>query len=180
MEFLELVSKRESVRKYTGENVKISDLEKIVQAGRLSPSACNSQPWSYIVVSGGKTLENLKKAVQYFGTNGFTEKAGALIVILGEKSSYPERVVQAICGRVFSDIDIGITVANMALEATSLELGTCILGGFNEAKVKTAVGISEKDKRNVKLVLAVGVPENTTPREKNRKQLTEIAKFINE
>ncbi|MEG1529337.1 MAG: nitroreductase family protein, partial [Clostridia bacterium] len=114
MEFLDLCLKRESCRTYTGESITSSDLHQIVEVGRLAPSACNSQPWHFYVVSAGETLQGVKDGVKVLGTNKFTDKAGAFIVIAGAKENYTERVGQAIYGRDFSNIDIGITVANMA------------------------------------------------------------------
>lgn len=70
-------------------------------------------------------------------------------------------------GREFSAIDIGLTVENMALCATSLGLGTCILGMFDERAVKTCIGLDKKDKRKVELVIAIGVPASAEPRPKN-------------
>lgn len=175
--FLNVCKKRESCRNFTGESVPKQALETIVECGCLAPSACNSQPWKFFVVEQSENLEKLKSAVQWVGNNKFTDKASAMIVILGDKVNYPERVGKAICGRNFSDIDIGICIENMALCATTLGYGSCILGGFYEGKIREIIGVSPKDKRKVKLVLALGVPEKE-PKVKTRKDRSETVEFI--
>ena len=148
MEFLELVKRRESCRSYTGEPVSDADLKDIVEAGRLAPSACNSQPWKfYVVGSGGERMEKMRAAAQIAGNNKFAAKASAFIVVFREKPNYSERVGQVLFGREFSAIDIGLAVENIVLAATEKGLGTCILGMFTESAVKECIGLGKRDKR---------------------------------
>lgn len=177
-DFIELCKKRESCRSYTGEPVAEEALRTIVEAGRLAPSACNSQPWHFAVVSGGKSREGVRRAVQVFGRNKFTDKASAFVVIFREKPNYPERVGEVLFGREFSAIDIGITTANMTLAAASLGVGSCILGMFDEGDIKQALGLSKKDKSRVELVLALGMPASDEVRKKQRKPVEEVAVFV--
>lgn len=178
MDFIELCKQRESCRSYTDEQVSDEALRTIVEAGRLAPSACNSQPWKFYVVNGDEHAATVRRGVQIMGNNKFTEKAPAFIVVTGEKPNYPERVGQVIFGRDFSSIDIGIAVANMTLCATSLGLGTCILGMFTEKTIKEGIGLSKKDKTFVQLVISVGHPAKKEPRNKNRKAFDDVAVFV--
>lgn len=179
MDFSELCKRRESCRAYTGESVSDEALKQIVEAGRLAPSACNSQPWKfYVVGSDSSKLDEMRAAAQIAGNNKFAAKASAFVVVFREKPNYSERVGQVLFGREFSAIDIGITVENMVLCATSLGLGSCILGMFDERAVKKSIGLDKKDKRKVELVLAFGVPSGTAPRPKKRKTTEEIAVFV--
>lgn len=177
MDFKDLILRRESCRSYTGEKVSREQLDAILEAGRLSPSACNSQPWSFYVVSGDK-MDAVRKGVQSAGANKFADKAAAFIVVFGEKPSYPERVGATIYGRDFSGNDIGMTVVSMAYAAADVGLGTCIVGAFNEKAVKEGLGLDKKDKRSIKLILVVGVPAQETVRSKSRKQMSAIAHFV--
>lgn len=177
-DFIELCKKRESCRSYTGAPVDDAALHTIVEAGRLAPSACNSQPWKFYVVNGDEHADTVRCGVQIMGNNRFTDKATAFIVVTGIKPNYPERVGQVLFGKEFASIDIGIAVANMTLCATTLGLGTCILGMFNEKTVKEGIGLSKKDKCNVQLVIAVGVPASDEPRRKNRKPAEDVAVFV--
>lgn len=176
MDFKDLIYKRESCRSYTGEKVSREQLAQIVEAGRMSPSACNSQPWDFVVVCGEK-FDAVRKGVQFFNTNKFADKASAFILVFGAKANYPERVGAAICGREFSQNDIGMTTVSMAYAAADMGFGTCIVGGFNEKVVKEAIGLDKKDKRSIKLILVVGVPENEAPRKKSRKSADETVHF---
>lgn len=179
MDFLELCKRRESCRSYADEPVSDAALREIVEAGRIAPSACNSQPWKfYVVGSGSESLSGMRQAAQIAGNNKFAAKASAFIVVFREKPNYSERIGQVLFGREFSAIDIGLTVENMALCATSLGLGTCILGMFDERAVKTCIGLDKKDKRKVELVIAIGVPSSAEPRPKKRKSTEEIAVFV--
>lgn len=178
MDFLELAKKRESTRAYSGEIIPREKIDLILEAGRISPSACNSQPWRFYVVDNGNKLEEMKNAVQWFKTNQFTNDTSCFIVMLGDKSNYPERVAQSICGRNFADIDMGIAVANMSLCATSIGLGTCIIGGFSESKIKDVIGIRKSDKSKVKLVLSVGTLSDMNVRDKKRKDFSDIVTYI--
>ncbi len=175
MEFEKLCLKRESCRSYTGERVPQAVLRNMVEACRVAPSACNNQPWRLYVADSEEALKAVSDAVTFFGTNKFAEKAGAFIVIEGVEEIYPERVRESLCGRRFDDIDIGICAAFMTLAASDLGYGTCIIGCFNEAVIKAAVGADEK--ANIKLVLAVGRPSDAEPRKKTRKTTEDIVKF---
>lgn len=177
MDFKDLTLKRESCRAYTGEKITKEQLEIILEAGRMSPSACNSQPWYFYAVIGEK-IDAVTKGVQFFKTNPFASKAGAYVVVIGAKPNYPERVGQSICGREFMENDIGMTVVSMAYQAADIGLGTCIIGAFNEKVVKEAIGMDKKDKRSIKLILAIGVPEKAEVRKKTRKSLDEIVTFV--
>ena len=179
MDILELMKKRESCRSFTGEPVKDELLREIVEAGRLAPSACNSQPWKfYVVMSGGERMEQMRLAAQIAGNNKFAAKASAFIVVFREKPNYSERVGQVLFGREFSAIDIGLAVENIVLAAAERGLGTCILGMFTESKVKECIGLGKRDKRKVELVIAVGVPVSSVPRPKKRKAEEEIAVYL--
>lgn len=179
MEFHELLTIRESCRSFTGETVSEDVMHELVEAGRLAPSACNSQPWKfYVVTGGGERLEKMRKAAQIAGNNKFAAEAGAFIVVFREKPNYSERVGQVLFGREFSAIDIGLAVENIVLAASEKGLGTCILGMFTESAVKECIGLAKRDKRKVELVIAVGVPKNAVPRPKKRKAESEIAVYL--
>ena len=61
MKFLELINKRQSVRKYSDKIVEREKIERCVESARLAPSACNSQPWKYIVVDDPELKEKVAK-----------------------------------------------------------------------------------------------------------------------
>mgnify|MGYP003308982523 FL=1 len=177
MNFNELVEKRESCRAYTGAPVKREDLDTIVHAGRMAPSAKNTQPWKFYVVSGEK-LEDMAEAVKVMGFNKFVDNAGAFIAIVADKSTTLDKMMKTVTSRDFVENDIGIAVASMTYQASDLGLGSCILGAFSGKAVAKVIGIDESRAKDVKLVLAVGKRENPEVRVKKRKDLHDVVFYV--
>lgn len=177
MDFIRLCALRESCRDFTGEKVSNETIKCIVEAGRIAPSACNSQPWHFYVIKGEK-LDLARKGIQWMSANKFTDKATAFIVITGEKENYAEKIGERLFGRDFSNIDIGICIENMALCASSLGVGSCIIGAFRDKEILQAIGIEKNDKAKVKLILALGMPSARISREKKRKKIDEVVTFV--
>jgi len=175
MEFFELIQKRESCRSYKDTPVENEKLHRCIEAARLSPSACNSQPWRYIVVNDPELRPKIAKCVQDMGMNKFTNECPAFAVVLEVEANVLSRLGGKVKNQKFAPIDIGLSVAHFCLEATDLGLSTCILGWLNEDKLREVLEIP-KDER-VRLVLAVGYAANDTIRPKQRKPVEEIAEF---
>jgi len=87
MSFLNLVNKRYSVRNYKNTPVARDTLNRCIEAARLAPSACNSQPWKFIVVDDAELLKKLSKAAfeGILKFNHFVFDAPALVVIVSER-----------------------------------------------------------------------------------------------
>lgn len=177
MKFLELVKKRQSVRKYLPKAVPREILEKCIEAARLAPSACNSQPWSFIVIEEEKLKNKLAEEAFsgiYF-TNSFAKKSPVLIVIVSEQSNYAARLGGYFRGTQYSLIDIGIACEHFILQAAEENLGTCWLGWFNEKAVKKILNIPREKK--VPVIISMGYPQTEELRDKIRKPLNEIGRF---
>lgn len=173
---LELLSSRQSERQYLDKPVEKEKLDRITEAGRLSPSASNGQPWKFIVVDD--PVLRLKVAGTTESTmlnmNKFVRQAPVLLVIVREKSNLSSRAGDLIKRRDYSLIDIGIATASVVYQAAAEGLGTCIIGWFDEKKIKEILGIPKSKK--VELVLSVGYTENTV-RKKSRKPAGEVISF---
>lgn len=167
------VTKRESCRSYDPDKqVTIEQLTEIVETARLAPSACNSQPWRYIAVTGEKAHE-LAKFTQDLGFNKFTSDCPAFLVVLQTPPTLAEKFNNILNNNKFADIDTGIGIAHLVLAATSLGLSTCILGWLNEEKIKAFCNIQTEC--TVKAIVAVGYPkEPHTLRPKKRLEIHEI------
>ncbi len=178
MNFLELANKRQSVRKYLPKPVSRDILEKCLEAARLAPSACNSQPWSFIVVDGEELKNKLAQAAfsGVYSMNYFIKKAPVLVVVITEKSSYAARLGGYFKGVQYSLIDIGIACEHFLLQAAEEGLGTCMLGWFNEGAVKKILKIPRDQK--VDLIISIGYPESDEIREKIRKPIDQVRRFI--
>ncbi len=173
--FTELIHVRQSCRNFDTRPVEREKLEQLVEAFRLSPSACNAQPWK-IIVATGETAKAVRACVQEGGRNKFTDNCPAFAVLVEETAVLKPAVAEKFHSQAFAQMDIGIATAHYCLAATDLGLSTCILGWMNEEKLKSALGVAPE--KPVRLVLATGyaAPEDTI-REKKRKAVSEIADF---
>jgi nitroreductase len=155
MEALEAITKRRSVRKYTGEPIPREDLEKIVDAGRLAASGSNIQPWEFIVVTDRGMIEKLKVAAKWM------EKSGAIIAVVMDPAS-----------RWWVE-DGSAATENILIASTALGYGSCWLEGYTlprEEEFKELLGIP-KEKRLLTLI-PIGVPAEWPTRDK--KSLEEV------
>ncbi len=176
MHFMELIKVRESCRNYTGEPVPQEALEKILDAARLAPSACNSQPWSFLVAESPDAVRHVAECVQDGGANKFTDKAPAFILILEEHAQLSPRIAGLMDSQHFAQIDIGLVTAHICLAASDLGLGTCIMGLFHEEKAKAYFHIPAE--KRIRLIISVGYSADAMPRVKQRKSLRELVRFV--
>ena len=156
MNLSELIQKRQSDRKYESRPVSREMVMKCLEAARLAPSACNSQPWKFVVVDDVALLPQM----------------GAAAVVL-EKMNLTARIGSVIKDKEYSLLDVGIAVEHFCLQAAELGLGTCIMGWFDEKKVKKLLGIKGK---RVPLLISLGYPAGET-RKKARKSLEEMSSW---
>lgn len=177
MKFLELVKKRKSTRKYSSRPVPRELIDKCLEAARVAPSACNSQPWSFIVVDKEdlrNTLADKAFSVPY-SLNTFAKTAPVLIVAVTERPKYITRVAGYFRGIQYSLVDIAIACEHIVLQAEEEGLGTCWLGWFNEKEVKRILRIPKRKK--VDIIISMGYPEKEEQREKIRRPLDKIRRY---
>ncbi|MCP5109044.1 MAG: NAD(P)H nitroreductase [bacterium] len=178
MKFAELIKIRESTRKYSSKPVPRELIDQCLDAARLAPSACNSQPWSFIVVDDeDKKNEIVDKTMSgIYSMNKFVGTAPVIIVVITENSVYYARMGGMLRDVKYNLIDVGISCDHLTLQAAELGLGTCWLGWFNEKAMKKVMGLPKSTK--VDVVLSLGYPEEgTEPRQKKRKALEEIRHY---
>lgn len=172
MDFYELAKLRESTRKYGENKIKREDIIKCIKAASVAPSACNSQPWKFIIVDDDSIVQKFSSFLRskIVSINKFTSNCKSFVVVVEE----PSKLVLG--GKFknlkFAKIDIGLATENFCLQAAELGIGTCIMGMFHERKVKNILKIPND--RKVRLVIAVGERADEKPREKVRKELDEI------
>ena len=174
MEFIELCRIRESCRSYDKDKI-IADniIDEILECARLSPSACNGQPY-HITVCRGDAAEVVAKATQGMGMNKFTADVPVMIVISEKPYNSTAAVGSKVKHNDYRSIDIGIVSAYITAEACAQGLSTCILGWLDDKEIRKICSLSEP----VRLVIALGyASENDKLREKKRKDLTELVTF---
>lgn len=176
-EFLKLVNYRQSDRSFDASRpVENEKLDRILEAARLAPSACNAQPWYFIVVDDPELKDEIANATsaKLLGMNHFTKQAPLHIIVVEEKANMSSKFGGWIKGKHFPQIDIGIVAAHICLAAEDEGLGSCILGWFDEPKIKKILRIPSDKK--VVLDIVVGYSKQDK-RDKKRKELTEIVSF---
>lgn len=177
MKFQELVEKRESCRAYKDIPVEREKLVACIEAARLCPSACNSQPWGFVVVDDPEIAKQISPILQdaVLPINRFTRNCNAYIIIIEESANLSSKLGGRFKDQDFAQVDIGIAAQTICLSATEQELGTCIMGWFDEKKLKALTNIPNT--KRIRLVLAIGYPETNTLRTKVRKPVEEILHF---
>ncbi|MBR2625608.1 MAG: nitroreductase family protein [Lentisphaeria bacterium] len=180
MDFLEMMKQRRSCRSFDpAKSVSREDLLKIVEAGRLSPSGCNSQPWKFIVVDSPEAKEKLCDAIVV--GNGMTgapwrHQVPAFIIFVEQPAKVMPSVIEHYHdSQRFAPGDIGAACMNMCHEAFSLGLSTCMIGMNDQKKMEEYFGIPEG--RTVRVVLAIGYAADDSPVNKVRKPLDEVCSF---
>ena len=171
MDFNELITKRQSERKYDTRPVESDKIMQCIEAVRMAPSACNAQPWKFIVVDEPELKKHLSSAAASMGMNKFVIEAPVIVAIVLEKPNAMSKIGSVLKGKEYTLIDIGIAVTHFCLQATDLGLGTCIIGWFDEKKVRKLLNIPGK--KRIPLLLTVGYSTDEL-RKKQRKELNVI------
>jgi len=176
MKFLDLVRTRQSVRKYSNRRIEKSIIEKCLEAARLAPSACNSQPWKYIIIDEPELKEKI--ATETFNAaisfNKFALTAPVIVIILLEKSKPIAQIGGRIKNKQYNLIDLGITAEHFCLQAAEEGLGTCMIGWFNEKAIKKHLNLNPT--KSIGLLITLGYPGESL-RDKNRKSIDDIRTF---
>ncbi len=165
MDFYEAVKHRLSVRAYKPDSVPAEALNRILEAGRLAPSAKNLQPWRFIVIKDQSVRERLVPACR---GQKFVGQAPVVICACAVEAE----AWGGMGGYWSADVvDVTIALEHMILAAAAEGLGTCWIGAFVEKEVKEVLGIPEGVKPVA--LTPLGYPaKESAPRP--RKPLSEI------
>ncbi|MFP4562387.1 MAG: nitroreductase family protein [Spirochaetia bacterium] len=167
MDIYEAIRTRKSVRKFLGKQVEDDKLNRILEAGRLAPSARNLQEWRYLVVRDDELRRGLIDAA---AGQRFVGQAPVVIVCCAETDGHVMR-----CGERCYPIDVAVSVDHMTLAAAAEGLGTCWIGAFYQDQVKHLLGIPEEIR--VVALLPLGYPADPKPIEKSRMGLDEFVRY---
>ncbi|MFH0894668.1 MAG: nitroreductase family protein [Bacteroidota bacterium] len=179
MNFLELAKSRQSCRAY--DSVRKVEKEKIdlcLEAARLSPSACNSQPWTFVVVDKEPLREQVAKLTYntVLSFNKFAVQAPVMVAIIAEKPNTLSQIGGRVKDKDFYLMDIGIAAEHFCLQAAELGLGTCMLGWFSEKELQKMLSLPRN--KRVALLITLGYPAaDDKLREKKRKSKNEMSKY---
>lgn len=185
MDLYSLFLKRYSCRRFSKEIPEREKIIKCIEAARLAPSACNSQPWRFIVIDNPELKDKIaEKATSgiYGVINKFLKDTPCIIIVLADKERFIAQVGAYIMNTDYYLIDIGIACEHLVLQAQELGLRTCYIGYFNEKEIRRILNIPKKYK--IVLLIAIGYPDKNEEEKKskipkNRKKIEEIL-FFNE
>jgi nitroreductase len=174
--FYELAEKRQSDRAYETRSVEKEKLERILEVARLSPSACNGQPWKIIVVDDPELKNRVADTTsnKVIGINHFTKQAPVYLVVVEEGTNLSSRVGSLIKRKHFPAIDLGILASHITLAAADEGLGSCIIGWFDEKKIKSLLQIPHSNR--VPFLVLLGY-STASHRDKIRKPLSDIVSY---
>jgi len=162
MTFIESMLSRRSIRKFSTEPVSEELMLNILEAGRLSPTATNTQPWHFIVARDRKA----KEACTFAGFNRFAVDASFVVVGVYKKS-------EAVMER-YSLMDVTIALQSMVIAGWVQGVGSCWMGAFDENNLRNSLNLPA-DARIVGAI-AFGMPAET-PKQPPKKTLDEIVHF---
>ena len=121
---LNAIKTRRSIRKYTQNPIPRNMLLNCIEAARYAPSACNSQPWKFIIVDDAGTLKEIVNTFSgFYQMNFFAKEAPALALIVQEKQKAASALGAKIMKTDFRLIDIGIACDHFVLQAAEEGIG---------------------------------------------------------
>lgn len=174
----EIILNRRSIRKYKNDAVEKEKIIQVLEAARLAPSACNAQPWRFIVVEDAalrasifeKGLNNIVVA------NKWAKDAPVIIAVCSKTQIAVHNIAEKIQGVEYHLIDIGIASEHLVLKAEELGLGTCYIGWFNGKQIKKILNLPNSYK--VECLITLGYPDESIELKPSpRKKLEEIVEF---
>ena len=166
MELAEAIRRRRSIRKYLPRKIENDKLDRVLEAGRLAPSARNLQEWKFIVVRDDGRRKRLAEAAK---GQTFVGEAPVVIAACATITDYVMT-----CGQLTYPIDLAIAVEHMVLAAAAEGLGTCWIGAFYEEEVKKVLSIPPEIR--VVALLPMGYPDES-PAPRPRKEIDDIVAF---
>lgn len=172
MEYTELIRTRESIRSYDPNRpVPKEILVKILDAGRQAPSACNYQPWKFLVISSSAMLEKVRACYQ----RDWFKDAPHILVILGLKDQAWKRSYD---GYNSIETDVAIAMTHIILAAENEGVGACWVEAYNPAVLKEV--INQEENQLIFGITPLGYPKAGFKRTfyKKRKSLEEIVDFM--
>jgi len=179
--FDELVKKRQSCRRFSDRPVPRNLIDRCLEAARLAPSACNAQPWSFVVLDREPDKRRILEAATggVYKISAFIREAPCVIVVRTERSVFAARMGGMMRGIQYSLVDIGIACEHLVLQAAELGIDSCWIGWFDEKGLKKAMGFRRSDHIDIILALGYRRPE-VEDRDKIRRSLTDVRRYFSD
>ena len=177
MDFHKLVQVRDSCRKYDTRPVDKEKLDRILEACRLAPSACNSQPWKFVVVDEPGLRDHLAGTTvgPMLKFNRFCLQAPVMVALVAEPPSWLSKIGGKVKDKDYYLMDIGIVAEHFCLQAAELGLGSCMIGWFDEKKARQLLHIPSG--KRIPLLISLGYPASEKQRKKIRKPMSDMVSY---
>ena len=174
-ELVKIMQQRHSCRKFLDKAVENEIIVACINAASPAPSACNTQPYHFYVANTPETVATAAEYCKGDHVNRWVGEAKAFVIITQEHANMPTTLGEA-ARKDFRQYDIGLAIENFLLEATELGLGSCVLGCFNEEKLKSSFRIPSPKK--IALVIAMGYSAEEEIPAKKRRPLEETITYL--
>lgn len=175
----EIIKGRKSTRNYKSDPVEKEKIMLLLEAACLAPSACNAQPWKFIVVENPRLKEDVVKEGlnNLVVANRWAQDAPVIIAVCSLTKFFVHKVAEKIQDVDYHLIDLGIACEHLVLKAEELGLGTCYIGWFRGKEIKKILKIPSSHK--IECLITLGYPKETeqTSARAARKSIEEIAEF---
>ncbi len=168
--FMEIASNRFSCRDFLPAAIAKDVMIDVIEAARIAPSACNKQPWKFIIVDSPKGREAIISCYE----RDWIKSAPAFILAVGIHSEAWHRNYDQ---KDSTDIDLAIAIQQICLAATASGLGTCWVCNFDAPKCSTLFQLS--DDCEPIAIIPIGYPADNKNTEKKRKPISEILEWAN-
>lgn len=170
MDFEKLINIRKSERCFDSTKiVSKSDINDILGAARLAPSAKNLQPWKFLVTEDKKKLEQI---VPMCKNQNFIKDASFAVICGSDSTDYTMT-----CGQKAYILDVSIAMTYMSLMATNKNISSCWLGAFYQDQIKNFFKIPEKVKLVGILIFGYAKNNNDDIIKKTRNEISSFTKF---
>jgi nitroreductase len=166
MALLEEILNRRSIKEFKSKPIEKDKIERVLEAGRLAPSAKNRQEWRFIVIQKEHLREKVKEAA--FGD----EKVGQAPAIIALCTTNVEYIMPN--GQLSYPIDLAFAAAFMVIQAVAEGLGTSVMSTYDEQMVRDLITVPYS--MRVVLLILIGYPEKL-PEATSRKSLKRISAF---
>ncbi len=169
MSILELSKKRFSVRKFTNEPVSMTDIEYILEVARMAPSACNRQPWKFLLVTSQESREKLQAC---YNREWFKSAPFYIICMKDVENSWKREEDK----KQHGDIDVAIATEHLCLAAAERGLGCCWICNYDVARMADLFPYHGYE---AVAIIPIGhIAADCPGQEKKRKELENITETI--
>ncbi|HTO21036.1 MAG TPA: nitroreductase family protein [Spirochaetia bacterium] len=171
MDFTRVISGRESIRSYDPTKpVDKAVLERILDAGRIAPSAANRQPWRFLLIQSRDVLSQVRRSYQ----KPWFQDAPQVLVVVGRTGEAWTRQD----GWSSIETDLAIAMDHMVLAAENEGVGTCWIAAFDSTVLRSTLSLTSDDRVYAMTPLGYPRPGFAKKGKRERKALTDVVRYL--